>query len=65
MGSLGWCRARWGGAVLTKEAGRRRGGLAGDEGDEVLQHDRTTWNEGRSTVEGDDGWGWELTEGGS
>jgi hypothetical protein len=52
-------------AVLTKEAGRRRGGLAGDEGDEVLQHDRTTWNEGRSTVEGDDGRGWELTEGGS
>jgi hypothetical protein len=39
--------------------------VAGDEGDKVLQHDRTTWNEGRSTAEGDDGRGWELTEGGS
>jgi hypothetical protein len=29
--------------------------VAGDEGDEVLQHDRTTGNEGRSTAEGDDG----------
>jgi hypothetical protein len=39
--------------------------VAGDEGDEVLQHDRTTGKEGRSTAEGDDGRGWDLTEGGS
>jgi hypothetical protein len=37
--------------------------VSGDEGNEVLQHDRTTGNEGRSTTEGDDGWRWELTEG--
>jgi hypothetical protein len=39
--------------------------VAGDEGDEVLQHDRTTENEGRSTEEGDNGRGWELTEWGN
>jgi hypothetical protein len=39
--------------------------VAGDEGDEVLHHDRTNGNEGRSTTEGDDGRRWELTKGGS
>jgi hypothetical protein len=29
--------------------------VANDEDDEVLQHDRTTGNEGRSTAKGDDG----------
>jgi hypothetical protein len=39
--------------------------VAGEGGDEVLQLEEETEDEGRSTVEGDDGRGWELTEGGS
>jgi hypothetical protein len=73
-------RVGWGSAILTEEASRRRGGggggstmfrggggvpVASDKSDEVLQHDRTTGNEGRSMAKGDDGREWELTEGGS
>jgi hypothetical protein len=38
--------------------------VAGEGSDGVLQLEETG-DEGRSTVEGNDGRGWELTEGGS
>jgi hypothetical protein len=39
--------------------------VAGEGGDGVQQLEEETGNEGRLTPEGDDGQGWELTEGGS
>jgi hypothetical protein len=39
--------------------------VAGEGSDEVLQLEKETGDEGRSTAEGDDGRGWELTKGGS
>jgi hypothetical protein len=39
--------------------------MAGEGGGGVLQLEEETGDEGRSTVEGDDGRWWELTEGGS
>jgi hypothetical protein len=39
--------------------------VAREGGDRVLQLEEETGDEGRSTVEGDDGQGWDLTEGGS
>jgi hypothetical protein len=53
------------GGGSTAFLGGRGVSVVGDEGINVLQHDRTTGNEGRSMAEGDDSQGWELTEGGS
>jgi hypothetical protein len=39
--------------------------VAGEGSDGVLQLEEETGDEGRSMVEGNDGRGWELTEGGS